>query len=59
MKAYKVFNMETTHDHPVIYRTDSNHPGQVTSYPAVRPAEYEIVKVIWCRVQGVPVGVVR
>lgn len=60
-------NKEPEQDHPVILRTDSNHPGAVTAYPAVHLSRYEMgltgslsdSPYVWCRVNGINTGVVR
>ena len=52
-------NKEPVQDHPVIFRTDSNHPGEVTAYPAIHLSRYEIEPIVWCQVNGIPIGMVR
>jgi hypothetical protein len=50
---------ETVQDEPFyVHNVNSNFPERIESYPAVRLSRYEMSPVIWCRVNGIPIGMV-
>lgn len=47
-------------DQPVyLYNTNSNFPEKIESFPEIHLSQYNLAPVLWCEIQGCPVGVIR